>query len=677
MNRLIIFLVGLGFFCSASVNAQETQIKTSTAKESRSVKSDIEVDTAWIAMQLHLSKKHQNSNPDSAVLYIRRALSKSVEIGYIDGIAAALMGYGVSYANSSRFEESKAYLKKAYPYCVHSYFNKDRVLARWNNTAALPYAMQGHYDTAINYYFEALKIIDKKNVNDTNLLISIYNNLGGIFLETKQYEQALFYLNKVHAIAEQEKYKHHLATLLNNIAANYCGLAKRDTAEHIANIALNLALESGQRRTAQGSYYLLGKIHVEYSLPGEALRYFKKAIDIYPGNDAKLTTTFQGIATANMDLGNIDSAIHYYDKALNLTLKYGKVHDRLYAYHNLAEAHRLKKRFEQAFLYQKSYSALKDSLLNTESQASINKLEVMYRSSQKDKEIIAQKLNLSLKENQVQRQQLWIAGISIGVLIAIFVSVWLYRSNRQKQLHQLERMRVLQQEQEIGNLKSMIKGEENERSRLARDLHDGIMVMLSAIKMKLRALPARCEALPAIPDYHEIMRELDNTSRELRRTAHNLMPDMLLEGGLVEAVFYFCSNIQQNTGLKIDFQQYGTIPRLQTEFELSLYRIIQELLQNILKHAQAGKAIVQLSYRDDLLYITIEDNGVGFNTEEVSASKGMGLKSLRTRIRALNGLMDLQTTPKKGTTVYLEFDIRSVFGIGQSEREAMLNRDQV
>jgi len=677
MSRLIKLLIILSQLWAVPINAQEASIKTSTAKENKSVTTDIHVDTAWIARQLRLSMRYQDSHPDSALPYLKKALSKSVEIGYVDGIAAALMGFGVTQANGGKFEESKAYLEKAYPYCVHSYFNKDRHLARWNNAAALPYAMQGHYDTAINYYFEALKIIDNRDVIDTNLLISIYNNLGGIFLETKQYEQALFYLEKAQPIVEQKKYRRHLAMLLTNIAANYCGLGKRDTAEYIANQALKLSLQSGKKLTTQQIYYLIGKINVENSLPREALVYFKKAHDIFPHNTAKLTDIYQGIATANMDLGHIDNAIFYYQKALKLTLEHGKVHDRLYAYHNLAEANRLKKHFEPAFLYERRYSALKDSLLNTESQASINKLEVMYRSSQKDKEIIAQKLNLSLKENQVQRQQLWIAGISIGVLIAIFVSVWLYRSNRQKQRHQLERMRVLQQEQEIGNLKSMIKGEENERSRLARDLHDGIMVMLSAIKMKLRALPARCESLPAIPDYHEIMQELDNTSRELRRTAHNLMPDMLLEGGLVEAVFYFCSNIQQNTGIKIDFQQYGTIPRLQTEFELSLYRIIQELLQNILKHAKAEKAIVQLSYRDDLLYITIEDNGVGFNTEDVSTSKGMGLKSLRTRIRALNGLMDLQTTPKKGTTVYLEFDIRSVIGIRQSQRETIMNSDRV
>src|SRR5690606_20151980 len=157
----------------------------------------------------------------------------------------------------------------------------------------------------------------------------------------------------------------------------------------------------------------------------------------------------------------------------------------------------------------------------------------------------------------------------------------------------------------------IIAGEEQERSRLARELHDGIMVLFSAIRMKLRQLPKSHRALTTDREFNDLNDELEQAIKELRRTAHNLMPDMLLDGGLAEAVFYFCKSLQQNSPLRINFQLYGNLPRLKEDAELSLYRIIQELVQNIIRHAEANKALVQFNYRDEVLCVTIEDNGKG------------------------------------------------------------------
>jgi signal transduction histidine kinase len=138
------------------------------------------------------------------------------------------------------------------------------------------------------------------------------------------------------------------------------------------------------------------------------------------------------------------------------------------------------------------------------------------------------------------------------------------------------------------------------------------------------------------------------------------MPDMLLEEGLSEAIHYFCQSLQQSTGIEIELQ-LCPLPRINKEYELMLYRIIQELLQNAVKHSRANHILVQLNYRENLLSILVEDNGVGFDTRLLQQYKnGMGINSIRTRVHSLDGHMDINSKEGVGTTVYIEFDIHSL-----------------
>ncbi len=136
------------------------------------------------------------------------------------------------------------------------------------------------------------------------------------------------------------------------------------------------------------------------------------------------------------------------------------------------------------------------------------------------------------------------------------------------------------------------------------------------------------------------------------------MPDMLLETGLTDAIFYHCNSLKKETGLNIIFQHYGVIPPLQQETELYLYRIVQELLQNIIKHAHANKALVQLNYHPPLLSIAVEDDGVGFDKHVIDA--GMGLKSIYSRLHVLNGIIDIKSTKVAGTAIFIELNIERV-----------------
>jgi two-component system NarL family sensor kinase len=157
--------------------------------------------------------------------------------------------------------------------------------------------------------------------------------------------------------------------------------------------------------------------------------------------------------------------------------------------------------------------------------------------------------------------------------------------------------------------------------------------------------------------YREASHMLDNTVNDIRRTAHNLMPELLLKHGLSEATRIFCDQVQDNEGLSISYQHYGFIDGPDKRFELSVYRIVQELVHNVIKHAQASFALVQLSQHNDILDVTIEDNGRGLQAHE-GATKGMGLESIRQRVRELQGKININSSAGSGTTVYIEFNLK-------------------
>lgn len=210
-----------------------------------------------------------------------------------------------------------------------------------------------------------------------------------------------------------------------------------------------------------------------------------------------------------------------------------------------------------------------------------------------------------------------------------------------------------QQAKEIQLLEAVIEGEEKERSRIARDLHDGISGMLVAAKLHFNTLAKKTPQLSSIPEFEQGLSLLDTALIQVRQTSHNLMPEVLLENGLVKALNRYCITIN-NDKLQVNFVALNEIDRYSANFELSIYRITQELINNIIKHAQATKAFIQLSQHNNLLSLTIEDNGIGFS--EDSTKNGMGLKSIRKRLAAMKGTIDIHSVPRQGTSINLEFN---------------------
>ena len=396
-------------------------------------------------------------------------------------------------------------------------------------------------------------------------------------------------------------------------------------------------------------------IYIKQNQPEKATTHFREALALNRDNSARnITGNLCGLGAAYINTGQYTTAAYYLEAALSASVRSGIGGTNLInIYQNLAEVYDSLRDYKKAYRYKSMLASLQDSLNKMEHARSLSRMETQYLGAQKDKQITAKQLQLLRAQEGLRKKNIWIGGIVAGALILLILVIVLYQKQR---LH-LHKAKTIKQQQQVRQLKAVIEGEEKERSRIGRQLHDDIMVQLSIVKMSMEALPLQYPGIRQEESYSNIVQQLSYTAQKLRQTAHNLMPDTLLEDGLVPAIRYFCKNVAQMTAIRINFQHYGDIPRLPSDTETSIYRMVQELVQNVIKHAAATNTLVQLNYRKKILSITVEDDGRGMASGATVATNKMGLKSVRNRLRALNGSIDIHQCTPHGTSVNIELSI--------------------
>jgi signal transduction histidine kinase len=188
-------------------------------------------------------------------------------------------------------------------------------------------------------------------------------------------------------------------------------------------------------------------------------------------------------------------------------------------------------------------------------------------------------------------------------------------------------------------------------------LHDGLGGLLSGIKLKLATMKRNfiLDEIGKI-NFENALEMLDTSVHELRRVAHNMMPEALIKLGLKDAASDFCSEISHLT-IKIDFRFYGENKRIDQKIEISAFRIIQELVNNALKHSGASQIIVQIMQETKRLSVSVQDNGKGFDPKIIDTNKSVGLSSIKSRVFTHNGIIDINTEIGKGTEIQVEFGI--------------------
>ncbi len=379
------------------------------------------------------------------------------------------------------------------------------------------------------------------------------------------------------------------------------------------------------------------------------------------GNAHLQVQAIQYLATSCWNLGRKEQAMGLLEQASELAKRAGQAQRRAEILRKLsrwsAEQGDPVKALEQL----RAYSALSDSLAKAKYNEALAAKEVLFGTERKEHHIARQQQALELAAAVDRRKDVQRAALALAVLAASIVAFLFWRSLRhrrklaeqERELH-LRQVDDLIQRNEISIMNAMLEGQEKERSRMAKDLHDRLGAMLSTVKLQLAALEDKVALAKGDlrAHYDKVAHLLDEAVGEVRRIAHDMNSLTLSRFGLAKALEQLCDSVRVSGRLAVDLHLFGLERRMDRSLEIVLYRITQELISNALKHARAKEIEVSLTREAGRISLMVSDDGKGFNPAQVAA--GMGLENVRSRVASFGGTIQIDSTPGHGTTVSVE-----------------------
>jgi signal transduction histidine kinase len=621
-------------------------------------------DTATINRAMEKAFELREKATDSSIYLYTALLKTCTAQHYAMGIGNAMLGLSRAFSIKNEYQQSYSYAHSALTYCADD--TKGHELeANIYLCLAQSFYYEGKYDSCAWYRYKTLNLVESNKISDIKIQMSAYGsvlqfwmNAHGDITHDRYIQQLMEHINEIEVKAHAAKDSSLLTSIYFRKAGYYENTRQRDSSRYYCR----LTIELGRRLKVTPSIIVASLLNISVSYlqdeqPGKALPYIMAAIEEVPGpnKSANRYTVF-----SNFALGDAYYQQKKYAKAVIILQDALKKADSLhvlpmteYAHQTLAKTYDATHDYSKAAEHWRLYALISDSLVKDKKMELVYNVEMKYRIAEKDRELAQKQLSIARNEARLRSKNFLIGGISTGTVVIILLGLLLYRNTKHKQRLQAEKIRNLHQEVQISSLQAMIAGEEKERSRVARELHDGMGGTLATIRTRLSSVFRKQPPAPETSEeFTEILQLLEEASVELRKTAHNLMPEILLQEGLAKASLLFCERVRKGHLLEINTEIWGEPKNLSKNFELSAYRIIQELVHNILKHARASQALVQIVFHDSLLCITVEDNGAGMPAH--NQSDGVGLKSIRERVHSLNGQMDIASTPGKGTSIYIE-----------------------
>lgn len=492
---------------------------------------------------------------------------------------------------------------------------------------------------------------------DTYTTAACYGAVATVYNYLRQFDRAIEINNEFVDFAQKQKADNLiLAKAYNNLAAAYQNAGKKEEAAtyHKKFRDLLPSLESPYMQwihVYNSAYTLMENGDIKEAIKGArhaiSLAEAKKlpAVKIL---SSKYLTAY--LLTLNKEWGASNQVLEDMQK---LAAEAGSKEYQMYAYSNLADNFRETGNYKLAYEYINRQMALSDSITSEKTKINANYLTIKYQTAQKEAQI-------KLQQAQLKQKSTFNYILIGGAVALLLISLLGYRSYHHKQKLQQARIDELETEKQLTATEAVLKGEEQERTRLAKDLHDGLGGMLSGIKHSLRNMKENLVMTPGNAQaFERSMDMLDSSIKEMRRVAHNMMPEMLLKYGLNTALKEFCSEVDRSGAIHANYQSIGMNDAvIEQTIAVTVYRIVQELVNNAIKHAAAGNVVVQLqlSEQDKLLSVTVEDDGKGFDTALLKQSGGMGWSNIQNRVEFLKGKLDIQSAPGKGTSVLIEIN---------------------
>ncbi|MEE9372930.1 MAG: sensor histidine kinase [Saprospiraceae bacterium] len=555
-----------------------------------------------------------SSKLDSALFYFGKAryiLFANNKIGKVSSIdisiGSVLLRQGEYKKSSEVFFSSASYFEQN---------NDEGGAAKCYVNLATVFAELHDYNTSIAYSHKALSIL--RPLNMTQIEMIVLPNLATQYARNNDKINAFKYYKEAEELALTHDNTRSLAIIYNNLGDLYLSEKSYDEAEKYIMEAINLKKALKQQKGLEESYFNMGFIKYKNKKYSEALEYYKW-VQTRTQGIGKIQV-LRALKELHQDMGDLEKAIYYADQA----------------------------------------QVLSDSVKQEESKKIISELSTKYNTTQRENNILQltqenQSLELAKFRNQIWLVLLWVALIATSLF-----SYLLYKNVKKKRLivsqkHQLEQQKMLEQFNKFENetIEKMILGQEEERMRIARDLHDSLGSKLSTLKRYIENISTKSDK-----ESNTVQAALtlaDSSYTEVRNIAHEINSGVLLDQGFIPALKNMVNNISLVNQLKINVITTDLTDRLANNVEIQLFRIVQELITNVIKHASATEINLQVTSYEDHLNLIVEDNGDGFDIKKVKM--GFGLKNIEKRLGLLGGQYEIDSSPVAGTTVILNLPI--------------------
>ncbi|GAA5225256.1 tetratricopeptide repeat-containing sensor histidine kinase [Membranihabitans marinus] len=630
-----------------SLAAEEMWLAITKEKKDTKRKADMYYDLGFYILSIDV---------DSAGILFEKVKTISEKIDYKEGIVNYYAGYTNVLNYKGEIEQGLEFNLQSID--IAKQIEDSTYLGKQLANIGISYNYLGDYDSAITYLRRALTIYqsinDEEKVGRLMLTLGIlYNNFSSdILLDSAILEQSLSFLLQALPIAQSLKDTVLEIEILTNLGNTYNNSKNHDQGEKHLDRAKTLAQNIESNTLLEPIYRYLSVVYRSKEQAQKAIEYANKALEIskdWGANIYRLLT--------QKELALAYSLNNQPEKAnliLNELIPFAEsenlnfILDGLYI--NYAENHADIGEYEKAFHYYEKGKQLSDSLRGGEIKTQLLSLEKKYESAKKDAQILSMGY-------QQEKQKWWIlALIGLIVLIStiglIVVQRWKFKAKIAK-----EEKKRLEKEKQIITSESIIQGQEDERQRIAQDLHDGLGGILSGLKFTLNTMDGNVILSESNHQvFHKALDQLDQAISEMRKVAHNMMPEALINFGLDDTVRDYINDINQHSKTQIHYSSYDYKPMAQST-EITLYRIIQEAINNSIKHAEASDIYIQLNRENQNITLSIEDNGRGFDPS--LNHKGIGLKNIRNRVEYLNGRIEINSTVGRGTVIMVEIKLNT------------------
>lgn len=611
-------------------------------------------DTLKIQKLMDEAYSFEQNQPEKALQLYQKTHQLSIKVNYKEGVYKSLLYSGIVFSANGKYDSAIHYYKKTIRYS-----SKEKIsigIAKGYANMANAYQFKGDYSNAVKYYIGSIKLFEK--TKDSAIISQSYQNLSALYDNVNNDVLELFYLQKAIQYSDKTK-KEQLGLLYGDVGLTLLRQNKNKEAfvyfkktEDLSKMDKSERLLFFTKRNF-GEYYKNTKDYLK------AISNFEAALALSESQKdafqkADLYHTLSGLY---LEIKNYPKALEYSFFSLKLAKEINAKEFLFRSQKRISTIYNELGQSEQAYNYLLLSSNLKDLLLTENQSKEMSLLQTRFETEKKDKSIAEQqvkikKQELDLIKSQKEKQLYFIASLG---LILLTLGIWYFFKQRQKLKNQ--EIETLKQNQEIAKLEALIDGEEKERKRIAQELHDGLNGDLSAIKYRLSTLEESGLSAIDAENLTKVITMIDESCAQVRSISHNLMPSSILEYGLIESIREYCIKINNSDNFKIDFQTFGDYIALAKKNETVIYRIIQELVTNILKHAKATEALVQFNFREEELFITVEDNGIGFDTTKIS--DGIGHKNIQTRVGFLNAELNVESS-SNGTSYTISIDLNKV-----------------